>query len=167
MNTASLQTPRLKLVLKTPEEVRAGIAAMDAADKAQLSADWLRRLHASNSPDPWVHGFSMVQLDTGVTVGQCGFKGPPDGDGMVEIAYGVASDHECKGYATEAARALVAYALSVDQVKLVRAHTLPGSNASKRVLAKCGFQFLGEFNDPEDGLVCRFETTRLTAVTKT
>jgi [ribosomal protein S5]-alanine N-acetyltransferase len=133
---------------------------MDAADKAQLSGDWLARLRASTSPDPWVHGFSMVQLDTGITVGQCGFKGPPDSDGVVEIAYGVASDQERKGYATEAARALVVYAFSIDQVKLVRAHTLPGSNASKRVLAKCGFRYVGEINDPEDGLVCRFETTR-------
>jgi [ribosomal protein S5]-alanine N-acetyltransferase len=165
-NAITLQTPRLKLVLKTPEEVRAGIEIMDAGDKAQLSADWLRRLHVSNSPDPWVHGFSMVQLDTGITVGQCGFKGPPDADGMVEIAYGVASDHERKGYATEAARALVAYALSIDQVKLVRAHTLPASSASKRVLAKCGFQFVGEINDPDDGLVWRFETSRQTSVTK-
>lgn len=140
--------------------MRAAIETMDAADKAQLSGDWLARLRASTSPDPWVHGFSMVQLDTGITVGQCGFKGPPDSDGVVEIAYGVASDQERKGYATEAARALVVYAFSIDQVKLVRAHTLPGSNASKRVLAKCGFRYVGEINDPEDGLVCRFETTR-------
>jgi RimJ/RimL family protein N-acetyltransferase len=161
-----MQTSRLKLVLKTPEEVHAGIETMDAADKAQLSADWLAHLHASTAPDPWVHGFSIVHLETGITVGQCGFKGPPDADGMVEIAYGVASDHERKDYATEAARALVAYALSIDQVNLVRAHTLPTSNASKRVLAKCGFQFVGEINDPEDGLVWRFETTRQTSVTK-
>lgn len=155
-----LKTSRLKLILKTPEEVRAAIETMDAADKAQLSGNWLARLRASTSPDPWVHGFSMVQSDTGITVGQCGFKGPPDSDGVVEIAYGVASDQERKGYATEAARALLAYAFSIDQVKLVRAHTLPASNASKRVLAKCGFQYIGEINDPEDGLVCRFETTR-------
>ncbi|HTB86619.1 MAG TPA: GNAT family N-acetyltransferase [Steroidobacteraceae bacterium] len=166
MNAATLQAPRLKLVLKTPEEVRAGIETMDAADKAQLSADWLARLRASTAPDPWVHGFSIVDPDTGITVGQCGFKGPPDPSGMVEIAYGVAPDQAGKGYATEAARALVAYAFSLDQVKLVRAHTLPASNASKRVLAKCGFQFTAEIDDPEDGLVWRFETTRLTAVTK-
>jgi [ribosomal protein S5]-alanine N-acetyltransferase len=165
-NSLSLETPELKLVLKTPDEVRADIETMDAADKAQLSADWLARLHASTAPDPWVHGFSVVRLDTDVTVGQCGFKGPPDPDGVVEIAYGIASDQESKGYATEAARALVAYALSFDQVKLVRAHTLPASNASKRVLAKCGFQFVGEIEDPEDGLVWRFETARPTADTK-
>jgi ribosomal-protein-alanine N-acetyltransferase len=165
-NKVSLETSRLKLVLKTPAEVRAGIETMDAADKAQLSADWLTRLQASTAPDPWVHGFSMVRLDTGTPVGQCGFKGPPDPDGVVEIAYGVASDQESKGYATEAARGLIAYALSFDQVKRVRAHTLPAPNASTRVLAKCGFQFVGEFNDPEDGLVWRFETSRLTAITK-
>ena len=109
----SLQTPRLKLVLKTPEEVRATIETMDASEKAQLSADWLARLHASTAPDPWVHGFSMLQIDTDITVGQCGFKGPPDTDGVVEIAYGVASDQEGKGYATEAARALVAFAFGI------------------------------------------------------
>jgi [ribosomal protein S5]-alanine N-acetyltransferase len=160
LNTAYLQSARLKLVLRTPEEVRAAIEAMDASDKAQLSADWLARLHASTSPDPWVHGFSLVHLVSGATVGQCGFKGPPDADGMIEIAYGVNSDQEGKGYATEAARALVAYAFSFDQINLVRAHTLPQSNASTRILAKCGFQYVGEITDPEDGLVWRFETKR-------
>jgi RimJ/RimL family protein N-acetyltransferase len=79
---------------------------------------------------------------------------------MVEIAYDVAPDQERNGYATEAARALVAYAFSIAQVALVRAHTLPASNASIRVLSKCGFQFVGEVNDPEDGLVRRFEMRR-------
>lgn len=163
----SLQTPRLRLVLKTPEEVRAAIETMDAADKALLSADWLARVHASTSPDMWVHGFSMVHLDTGITVGQCGFKGPPDANGMVEIAYGVTSDQENKGYATEAARALIAFAFSIDQVVLVRAHTLPAANASTRILSKCGLQYVDEINDPEDGLVWRFETRRPISVTRT
>jgi RimJ/RimL family protein N-acetyltransferase len=135
---------------------------MDASDKAQLSTDWLARLHRSTSPDPFVHGFSVVHLESGETVGQCGFKGPPDADGMVEIAYGVASHQEGKGYATEAARALLAYAFSFDQISLVRAHTLPQPNASMRVLAKCGFHCVGEVTDPEDGLVRRFETRRHT-----
>jgi len=155
-----LQSARLKLILRTQEEISAAIETMDDSDRAQLSADWLARLHASTSPDPWVHGFAIVHLDTGATVGQCGFKGPPDTDGVVEIAYGVSSDQESKGYATEAARALVAFAFSFEQINLVRAHTLPASNASKRVLVKCGFQYVGEITDPEDGLVWRFETRR-------
>ena len=103
-----------------------------------------------------MHGFHVVHRDTGLVVGTCGFKGPP-ADGVVEIAYGVAPDHQGKGYATEAARALVAYALGSGDVRIVRAHTLPKSNASKRVLSKCGFRHVGEVIDPEDGLVWRFE----------
>jgi RimJ/RimL family protein N-acetyltransferase len=160
MNTLCLQSARLKLVLRTPEEVWAAIESMDVSEKAQLSADWLARAHGSTSSDPWVHGFSIVHLDTGITIGQCGFKGPPNPDGCVEIAYGVSSGQEGKGYATEAARALVAYAFSVDQVTLVLAHTLPASNASQRVLAKCGFHYVDEITDPEDGLVWRFERSR-------
>jgi RimJ/RimL family protein N-acetyltransferase len=76
---------------------------------------------------------------------------------MVEIAYGIATDHQRKGYATEAAEALVAYAFSSGQVRVVRAHTLAEANASTRVLVKCGFRQVGAVVDPEDGLVWRWE----------
>jgi RimJ/RimL family protein N-acetyltransferase len=76
---------------------------------------------------------------------------------VVEIAYGVASEHQGKGYATEAAEALVTYAFGSGQVRVVRAHTLAESNASTRVLTKCRFRRIGEVIDPEDGLVWRWE----------
>jgi RimJ/RimL family protein N-acetyltransferase len=160
MQSICLETARLKLVLQTPEEVRASIDAMDEVSKSQISADWLARLNAAASPDPWVHSFSLVRLDSGISIGQCGFKGPPDEAGMVEIAYGVSADQEGNGFATEAARALLAYAFTFDHVSMVRAHTLPLSKASQRILAKCGFRYVGEITDPEDGLVSRFEYAR-------
>ena len=132
------------------------IEAMSPAEKAQLSADWLARFEASTATDPWVHGFHLVHRDSRMHVGTCSFKGPP-ADGVVEIAYGVTPDQRSKGYATEAARALVAYAFGFGEVRVVRAHTLPDGSASKRVLAKCGFVHVGDVVDPEDGLVCRFE----------
>ena len=132
------------------------IEAMTASEKAQLSADWLALHTASTTTNPWVHGFRLVHRASGRAVGGCSFKGPPV-NGIVEIAYGVAPDQESKGYATEAARALTAYALSFDGVCVVRAHTLPGASASIRVLAKCGFRHVGEAMDPDDGLVWRFE----------
>ena len=157
MSSTHIQTRSLKLVPLTLEEVRAWVDAMDVAAKAQLSADWLARLHASTAADPWTHGFSLVHRDSGIVVGKSGFKGPPAADGMVEIAYGVDADYQGKGYATEAAQALVAFAFSNGRVRVVRAHTLPESNASTRVLTKCGFQHIGEVIDPEDGLVWRWE----------
>jgi len=157
MSAMHMQTKSLKLVPQTLEDVRAMVEAMAPSEKAQLSADWLARLHASTSPDPWTHGFSLVHRDSNIVVGKSGFKGPPAADGVVEIAYGIAPDYQGKGYATEAAQALVIFAFSSGQVRVVRAHTLPESNASTRVLTKCGFRHMGEVMDPEDGLVWRWE----------
>jgi RimJ/RimL family protein N-acetyltransferase len=64
---------------------------------------------------------------------------------------------EGRGYATEAAAALVDFALASGQVRLVRAHTLPEVNASTRVLLKCGFRHVGTVVDPDDGPVWRWE----------
>ena len=135
------------------------IGLMSPSERAQLSADWLALFHASTATDPWVHGFRLIHRDSGAVVGTCSFKGPPTA-GVAEIAYGVSPEQQGKGYATEAARALVAYAFSFGEVRVLRAHTLPESTASKRVLAKCGFRHVGDVIDPEDGLVCRFEKTR-------
>jgi RimJ/RimL family protein N-acetyltransferase len=122
-----------------------------------LSPAWLALLDGSSPADPWIHGFNLVHRHTGIIVGLCGFKGPPDSDGMVEISYAVNPEHEGKGYATEAAGAMVAYAFGHAQVRVVRAHTLPQPNASTRVLTKSSFRQVGEVIDPEDGLVWRWE----------
>ena len=160
MNASQLETRNLKLALQTPADVRAMIEAMDASAKAQLSADWLARMHGSAVADPWIHGFSLVHRESDAVVGQAGFKAPPDPGGVVEIAYGITPEHQGKGYATEAAQALVAYALASGRVRVVRAHTLPQPNASTRVLTKCGFRHMGEVTDPEDGLVWRWELVK-------
>jgi RimJ/RimL family protein N-acetyltransferase len=125
-----------------------------------MSSAWLKQLEAATNADPWTHGFGLVHLASGTVIGTAGFKGPPANDGAVEIAYGVVPHHQGKGYATEAAHALVAYAFANDSVRTVRAHTLPTANASTRVLAKCGFRHIGEVMDPEDGLVWRWEKAK-------
>lgn len=158
MTETSLQTQSLKLVPQTREDVRAQVEQMKPHEKAELSPAWLALLDGSSPADPWIHGFALVHRADGNVIGRGGFKGPPGADGVVEIAYGVATEHQGNGYATEAAAALVGYAFSHGQVRLVRAHTRPESNASTRVLAKCGFRQVGEAIDPDDGLVWRWET---------
>ena len=101
-----MQTKSLMLVLQTIEEARAEVEAMSPADRAHVSVDWLARLGALTSPDPWTLGFSLVHRDSETVVGSAGFKGPPTPDGVVEISYGVNPDHQGNGYATEAAQAL-------------------------------------------------------------
>jgi len=145
----------LRLVSRTRDEVKSMLEALDPATRAQLSADWLAKFEASSNRDPWVHGFNLL-LDDGTNVGLGSFKGPPV-DGIVEIAYAIVPEHQGKGYATLAARAMVDYAFNSGDVRIVCAHTLPDGAASQRILKKCGFTCIGEYFDPEDGLVHRFE----------
>lgn len=123
----------------------------------EVSPDWLAALRSSRGPDPWSHGFFVVDRASGWVIGSAGFKGPPDDTGTVEIAYGIVPSREGQGYATEAAAALVRFAFTHDKVRLVRAHTLPVSNPSTRVLQKCGFRHTGTVVDPDDGPVWRWE----------
>src|SRR5437899_87551 len=67
--------------------------------------------------------------------------------GGVEIAYSIVPAFQGRGYATEAAQALVAYAFGSGRVRLVRAQTAPRANASTRVLTKCGFNLVGDVVD--------------------
>jgi [ribosomal protein S5]-alanine N-acetyltransferase len=158
MSPIQIETRRLKIVAQTREEVRGYIAQLQPQERAEVSPAWLALLEGSSPADPWIHGFNLVDRTLGNVIGKCAFKGPPGVDGAVEIAYGIDPEHQGKGYATEAATALVSYALSTGKVRIVRAHTLPEPNASTRVLGKCGFRRVGEVIDPDDGLVWRWET---------
>ena len=159
MKNPPIETSSLTLVLKSPEEARAAIDALPPEHRSQVSPGWLALLASATSADPWVHGFKLIHRASRAAVGSAGFKAPPS-DGVVELAYVVEEEHQGKGYATEAAAALTSFALSCGPVRTVRAHTLPEENASTRVLTKCGFQRIGEVQDPEDGLVWRWEIHR-------
>ena len=126
----------------------------------EVSPDWLAALRRGTEPDPWRYGFFVVDRDRRRVIGSAGFKGPPDSSHCVEIAYGIVPKFQGLGYATEAAKALVDFARADRDVDLVCAHTMPESNASTRVLTKCGFAYTGAVNDPEDGLVWRWELPR-------
>jgi [ribosomal protein S5]-alanine N-acetyltransferase len=110
--------------------------------------------HVGADP-PW-RGYLAADAESRVAVGTCAFKGGPDANGAVEIAYFTFPPHEGVGYATGMARALVAIAARQDGVRLVCAHTLPEANASTRVLSKLGFVFVGDASGPE-GSVWRWE----------
>jgi RimJ/RimL family protein N-acetyltransferase len=168
-----VETGRLTLLPSSPEQLVAlidqperfeALLGLRAADGLRgffasddVSPDWLAALRNSRGPDPWRHGFFVLDRESGGVIGSAGFKGPPDGTGTVEIAYGIVPSHQGRGYATETAAALVRFAFAGEHVRLVRAHTLPLSNASTRVLQKCGFRCTGGVVDLEDGPVWRWE----------
>lgn len=142
-------------------EDRAGLRAAEGLHRFfvsdQVSPQWLAELRNGGGPDPSRYGFFVIHRESQVVIGAAGFTGPPDASGTVEIAYGIVPGFEGKGYATEAAAALVQFASVREGVRRIRAHTLPAANASTRVLEKCGFRHTEAVQDPVDGLVWRWE----------
>ena len=81
-------------------------------------------------------------------VGSVIFHGAPDGEGVVEVAYGVEEDSQRQGYATEATFASVEWALLQPGVQAVRAATPPWHIASQKVLERCGLERIGDRDSP-------------------
>ena len=104
---------------------------------------------------PWV-GYLALAGET--AIGTCGFKSPPR-DGRVEIAYFTFPEYEGRGYATAMAAELLAIARRADSPVVVAAQTLPGRNASHRVLEKLGFRHVATIDHPEDGTVWEWQLT--------
>lgn len=106
----------------------------------------------------WV--WLAYRRDDGEAVGVCGLGGPPDADGVVTLGYSVYPHVEGRGYATEAAAALVAWAMTQPGVQLVRATVPLGHAASMGVARKLGMIDVGRAEDPEAGEVTVFERAR-------
>src|SRR5258705_1349254 len=106
----------------------------------------------------WLYFVVLPQAHDGRTlIGSVGYKGPPSDDGMVEVGYGIVRDQHRQGYASEAARGLVARAFASPDVTRVTAETYPELVGSIGVLRRCGFRFIGEGSEPG---VIRYEITR-------
>jgi RimJ/RimL family protein N-acetyltransferase len=103
-------------------------------------------------PHPW--GCYLAEID-GQAIGTCAFKSAPTGAGEVELAYMTFPAFEGRGHATAMAGALARIADAGGAMPI--AHTLPEENASNKALRRNGFAFAGEVEDPEDGLVWRWE----------
>ena len=104
--------------------------------------------------------FIFVHKADNKIIGNGGYKGVFDENGMVEIGYAIAPEYENQGIATEAARGLIENAFSWGQVKMVDAHTLAEENASVRVLQKCGMTKIAEKHDEEDGDIWQWRLLR-------
>jgi ribosomal-protein-alanine N-acetyltransferase len=89
-------------------------------------------------PDVESWGGTLVDRADRVAVGQIGFKAPPDARGVAGIGYGVNPSYQGRGYATEAVRALVAWASGQPGVRRVTAECRTDNVGSTRVLEKRG-----------------------------
>lgn len=163
MEELRLETERLTLV-----PISLGLVEALAADRAEAErlagfaipatfpnpdlAEFLPVYAARLRDDPALFGFgpwiAAARADA-VVMGGGGFVGRPDAEGTVELGYGVDEGHRGRGYATELAGALVAWARAQPDVRRVVARCEPGNAPSVRVLEKLGLRRTGE----RDGLL--------------
>jgi [ribosomal protein S5]-alanine N-acetyltransferase len=112
------------------------------AELAELLSLYAARLAADASLvgyGPW----ALVRRDERRVVGSAGFLGPPR-DGAIELGFGVQPQDRNRGYATEAAQALVRWALGRPNVDKIVARCEADNLASIRVLQNAGLRRAGE-----------------------
>ena len=174
MFLATISTQRLELPALTAEALDALIAgdraSLEAATSARFPAplvappemaDALRFLRdlvgegKAGACGPYL----LVLRETGEAVGSAGFTGAPNDEDAVLIGYGIYPAFQGQGLASEAAKALVAYALAQPNVCRVRATIPPDNLASQHVAAHAGLRRTGRTEIDEDaGLVEVWET---------
>ena len=135
----TLKTKRLILTPMTDEELH---TLMDQTPDSSLKQAYGEMLAGCKS-DPknrlWYTAWNICLRENTESIGNAGFKGT-EKDGGVEIGYGMNPGCEGKGYATEAAKALVDWAFSRENIYFIEAETAPENQASRRILEKLHFQ---------------------------
>ncbi|WP_228973094.1 GNAT family N-acetyltransferase [Streptomyces sp. DH12] len=87
--------------------------------------------------------YVMVRASDGRAVGGIGFHAAPDAEGAVEIGYDVVESARGRDHATEALRALAAWAFRHPEARVLRATVEHGNAASHTVVGRAGFRPVG------------------------
>lgn len=150
-NQNMIKTDRLNLYPASREQMEAFIASQPLD---VLKAAYTEMLDgALTHPEQWEwYAVWMIEKKDGTHVGELCFKGIDDA-GSTEIGYGMAEEHQGRGYATEAVTAAAAWALEQDVIRSVTAEVEQDNAASVRVLEKSGFAPTGQ--NGEEGAIYR------------
>lgn len=167
----AIETDRLRLVTMGPAFLRASLAGDGARAArllgARLPTEWaeltpvlqmrLRQLEERPEDEPWLTR-AVVLAGESRAIGVCGCHGPPGGawlrdfaPGGVEFGYTIFPRDRRRGYATEAAAALVRWARDEHGVRRFLLSIGPTNQPSARLAARLGFRQAGEQTHPERG----------------
>jgi len=86
----------------------------------------------------WYRLWRFISVEENKKVGGALFKGAPNEKGEVEVGYGIDDEYQCQGYATEAIRETIKWALEQDGVLSVIAETEKDNIPSQKVLHNIG-----------------------------
>ncbi len=139
-----VETRLARLVTATVGEVsgiRAGRRQPNWAEGYPREDD-VDALSSVSVPTPW-SARHIERRSDGLVVGSAGCFGPPDADGWVEIGYGLVESARGAGLMTDVVGSLCR-AIEARGHAESCAHTLPDNRESQRVLARLGFDHVGE-----------------------
>ena len=174
MDVAPIQSERLELISMTPEFMEAVLAGdLSRAGEligVEIPPDWpeeaernlrlrLDQLRRNPALQPWLLRAIVVRGAERKFGGRINFHGAPDAGGVVEIGYTVVPQHRGHGYATEATKAMFAWAGWAHGIRHFRASVSPHNAPSMAVVKKLGFVQTGVQWDEEDGEELVFELT--------
>jgi len=90
----------------------------------------------------FAYGFQywpVFEADGGAFIGCCGLH--PHREGVAELGVHLLPTHQGRGYATEAARAVLGFAFDIDETRAVFAGHHPDNAASRKLLTRLGFGY--------------------------
>lgn len=103
----------------------------------------LSRVESPTGFESWM----IIKNDTMEIIGDLGFKGPNSEKENVDIGYGIIKEERKKGYAEEAATAIIKWAFSTEIVKEITAACLFNNVSSISLLQKLNFTEIKKEND--------------------
>ena len=106
-------------------------------DRAALLATFMNDFDAAKD-----FTIGIFERNGGAYVGGTGFH-TRLGEGILEIGFWIAVDHEGRGYITEAVLAQTRVALGFAGAERVEIHHVPGNTRSRAVAQRCGYSFEG------------------------
>ncbi|RXH57578.1 GNAT family N-acetyltransferase [Granulicella sibirica] len=165
MHPADILTRRLHLVAITPAALhseqsnddRLGLILQAAIPENWPPADWephvftilLAQYEKHPQQIAWHRYLCLRNPDqTRTLIGAAGAFWRETSPAECEIGYSVLSPWEGKGFATEAAQALIANIRLDPKIENIIAHTFPHLTASIRIMEKCGLTPDGEGEEP-------------------
>jgi RimJ/RimL family protein N-acetyltransferase len=176
-----ISSDRLELILLSPQAMEALVEGRRNDVEHELDAiiprDWpdqhdagflryrMRQLERAPGTEPWLVRAVILREPVRTMIGHAGFHGQPGVNGKqdpeaVELGYTIFEPHRGRGYATEAARALMDWAATEKGIRRFIASVAPTNDPSLAIVKKLGFVHTGEQWDEEDGLELVFELDR-------
>ncbi len=153
----SILTARLELVAITPESLRSeqeSDGRLREILRCNVTAEWphadwepavLELLLQSFARDPadigW-HRYIVLRSNDDakpVLIGSTGGFRWPENRRVAEIGYAIVPQYRLRGYAIEAARAMIAWIEETGEIDALVANTFPELRGSIRILEQCGF----------------------------